>query len=60
MNSHLRIWKKIKQMIYLPSPQVIKWKKYVYGAWAKKNEDRPILLVKLESQYIISLSSELE
>ena len=35
MNSHLRIGNKIKQMIYLPSSQVINGKK-VYNSWAEK------------------------
>ena len=54
MNSHLRIGSKIKQMIYLPSSQVINGQKSIYimqlPMHGLKNEDHPILLQKLESQ----------
>ena len=71
MNSHLRIGNNIKQMIYLPSAQVIKGKK-VYSAWAEKWRSSNFtgkvgiqevvfnLVPSLKIQNKVSLSSELE
>ena len=71
MNSHLRIGSKIKQMIYLPSSQVIngekvnnawveKWRSYNFTGKVGIPEDVFNLSPSSKIQNTVSLSSELE